>query len=474
MTVVWPAGEEPRSGGELWGAQRKEIVGKVRTMNRRDFFKAAAAGTAALAIPARSRALARQEAGQVLEGAGERIERYRMGRAVLRLVDPRGQAVRAGRSVRIEQVGHKFLFGCNIFKLGRCRRPEQNAAYGELFAGLLNYATLPFYWWHYERSKGQTNDALIEEMVRWCKEHGVTAKGHPLAWNWGEQDWLPDDPEEVMKLQMARIERCVRRFKGGIDIWDVVNEATGYDREEAKRRAPRLTEAIRRMGVGEYVRRAFRTARKANEDATLVINDYRTDAEYGRRVLRELVGRYDRPLYDAIGIQSHMHGRYWGAARTWDVCDRFAVYDRPLHFTETTIVSGPKTARGWVTTAEGEKAQAGYVTEFYTVLFSHPAVEAITWWDFTDQGAWRGAPAGLIRADMTPKPAYDQLKALIKGRWWTRTEAELGPAGRLSFRGFFGRYKVTVGKGEQKLTGKFNFDKDANLPIEVQLAQVRS
>ena len=74
---------------------------------------------------------------------------------------------------------------------------------------------------------------------------------------------------------------------------------------------------------------------------------------------------------------------------------------------------------GWNTTADGEKRQAREVVELYRVLFSHPAVEAITWWDFSDLHAWQGAPAGLVRKDMSPKPAYEELMKLVKGTWWT-------------------------------------------------------
>jgi hypothetical protein len=84
------------------------------------------------------------------------------------------------------------------------------------------------------------------------------------------------------------------------------------------------------------------------------------------------------------------------------------------------------------------------VTRVYTILFSHPAVQAITWWDFSDKNAWQGAPAGLVRSDMTPKPAYDELKRLIKGKWWTETTLTTGPDGRASFRGFLGEYRVAV------------------------------
>jgi len=73
--------------------------------------------------------------------------------------------------------------------------------------------------------------------------------------------------------------------------------------------------------------------------------------------------------------------------------------------------------------------------------FSHPAVEAIAWWDFSDPGAWQGAPAGLVRKDMPPGPACGVPCRLIQEEWWPgglklTTDAE----GRVCFRGFLGDY----------------------------------
>jgi GH35 family endo-1,4-beta-xylanase len=406
---------------------------------------------------------------EILKQADSRIEKHRTGDAALMLIAPDGAMIPEGAVVKIEQTRHAFLFGCNIFKLHRCRTPEDNAAYEKYFSELLNFATLPFYWWNYERVQGEPMDDSTAEIVAWCKAHNVTTKGHPLAWNWAEQRWLPDDPAEAMSLQMARIGRCVDRFAGDIDIWDVVNEATHYDRPEPLQRAPKLTAAIKQMGVGEYVRQAFREARKANPDATLLINDYRTDQAYIDSVINELVDENGKRLYDVIGIQSHMHGGYWGAKRAWDVCETYAQFKAPLHFTETTLISGPKTNDGWKTTPDGEQQQAREAVEFYTVLFSHPAVEAITWWDFTDQNAWQGAPAGFLRDDMTPKPMYNALKDLVKGKWWTVMEAKVGPDGKVGFHGFYGDYKVTFpGRG---LTGSFAFDKATAGVVKVNLTK---
>ena len=447
-------------------------------MNRRGFLKATGCGAVSLAF-SRSLFAARDQKEAILEQADERIEKHRKANATLKILGVDGRPLRNGLIVTIQQTRHKFLFGCNIFKLDRCRTPEDNAAYEKHFAALLNFATLPFYWWNYERRQGEREDGRTEHIVRWCEARNITTKGHPLAWNYVDPRWLPDEPDLAMQLQLRRVSRCVRKFKGDIDIWDVVNEATHYDRESLKKRAPILTEAIRKMGVGKYVREAFRAARKANPNAMLLINDYRTDPAYADKVISELVSEDGWPLYDVIGIQSHMHGGYWSPNKAWQTCERFAKFGKPLHFTETTVVSGEqgwdlrKKRKDpnfrWASTPEGEKRQAKQVTEFYRILFSHPAVEAITWWDFTDQNAWQRAPAGLVRDDMTPKPAYDELKRLIKGRWWTTAGGTIGPLGEARFRGFFGDYEVRIRLGDKKLSGTFRLDKTPKEAIEVRL-----
>jgi GH35 family endo-1,4-beta-xylanase len=437
-------------------------------MNRREFLRATGFAAASLAL-SRPLLAAKEQRDEILDQADVRIEKHRKGDVVLRLTGPDGKSLQSGIAAEIKQKQHRFLFGCNIFKLGRCRKPEDNAAYEKRFASLLNFATLPFYWWNYERQQGRPDDDRTDQIVRWCKTHNVTTKGHPLAWNYADPRWLTDELEAAMQAQLRRIARCVRRFKNDIDIWDVVNEATHYDRPTCKERAPILTEAIRRMGVGAYVRRAFKAARKVNPKATLIINDYRTDPAYPDKVISQLIDDAGQPLYDVIGIQSHMHGKYWGAQRAWQVCEVFAKFGKPLHFTETTVVSGPRTEQGWLTTPEGERRQAEHVAEFYRVLFSHPAVEAVTWWDFTDQNAWQRAPAGLVREDMTPKPAYDELERLIKGEWWTQTKTTIEAGGKTQFRGFLGQYEVTAQIGGEKMSGTFRLEKTGKKEIDVRL-----
>src|SRR5690606_37089723 len=113
-----------------------------------------------------------------------------------------------------------------------------------------------------------------------------------------------------------------------------------------------------------------------------------------------------------------------------EVLERFSHFGLPIHFTENTLTSGhimPPEIEDlndyqipeWPSTPEFEERQAREIDEMYSILFKHPLVEAITTWNFSDEGAWLGAPAGIVRVDNTPKPSYELLKKRIKGDWST-------------------------------------------------------
>lgn len=159
-----------------------------------------------------------------------------------------------------------------------------------------------------------------------------------------------------------------------------------------------------------------------------------------------------------------------GREKLEDILERFSVFGLPLHFTENTLVSGdimPKDivdlndyqVDEWPSTPEGEERQNKEWTEMYRILFEHPLVEAVTGWDFAD-GAWLGAPSGLIRKDNTTKPAYHELKRLIHEEWNTEGELRTYENGSVILNGFKGEYEITLqGKTVQfTLSGNSNDD----------------
>jgi hypothetical protein len=157
-----------------------------------------------------------------------------------------------------------------------------------------------------------------------------------------------------------------------------------------------------------------------------------------------------------------MHKEEWPLQKAWDVCESYSRFGMPLHFTELTILSGRYKApddndwharpEGWDSTEEGEKKQLEYGSALYTLLFSHPAVEAITTWDFSDYGAWQAAPAGLIRKDMSPKPFYEWIHESFHKKWATNDSDTTDDAGTMTARCYFGDHdlKVRLPSGEEK------------------------
>lgn len=372
-----------------------------------------------------------------------------------------------GQEVLVEQKSHQFLFGSTwgedsidlangeLFGERKAQTELRNTFYLDLF----NMVTMPFYWSRFEPQRGHPDTRRILTSARWYRDQGCRVKGHPLCWHTLTADWLLKlSPEKILSEQQARIRRDVSNFAGVIDTWDVVNEAVIMPVFEKYDNG--ITRLCQAMGRIPLIRTMFETARSTNPHATLLLNDFDVSPAYD--ILVE--GCLEAGIQiDAIGIQSHMHQGYWGIEKTEQVLERFERFYLPIHFTENTIVSGhlmpPEIvdlndyrATHWPTTPEGEERQAEEVVKHYKTLMAHPAVQAISWWDFMD-GGWLGAPAGLLRKDYTPKPAYQALLGLVKGEWWLPlTQLVTDDAGEITVSGFPGEYEITLGGFAQRFT----------------------
>lgn len=409
---------------------------------------------------------------QILAGAEKRIREHRSAEVRLRLVTRRGRPL-GGAQVRARLVRHEFKLGCNAFKVGAIEDPSVQQAYEERFAALLNYATLPFYWGSFEPEKDVTREEALDAMADWCSRRGIAAKGHPLVWHEVFPRWAAalSDAEALDRL-VNRVRHIVYRYQGRVDIWDVVNEAT-----VSHRFSNAVGRWMKRRGAAACVADALRWAHGSNPEATLLYNDFNVSPAF-EQLVRALLEQ-KAPL-GAIGIQSHMHKATWPLTRVWNVCQSYARFDLPLHFTEVTVLSGePKRDNDWHrprddwhSTPEGEAAQLRYGRDFYTVLFSHPAVEAVTWWDFSDLGSWQGAPAGLVRSDMSPKPLYRWLVEAFGRTWASRVRGSTDAEGRLSATCFFGDHELVaeLASGEEVRAG-FKVERRGARELDVVLGE---
>jgi len=384
----------------------------------------------------------------LLKGSAEKIDLFRKKDVAVKVM--KDEKPVPGAKVSVKMKSHQFLFGSNCFMAGQYKSGPENETYTKLFSELLNYGTLPFYWGSYEPERGTTEHKKLLEMVKWCKDNKIKSKGHPLVWHTVCPKWLTDK-DDVGKLLRDRIKDIMLLFGGAVDWWDVLNEVTvaGYfDNPIAKWAV--------KSGMKDTVKFCVDAVLNVNPQANLVLNDFNVSPPDFETLLESI--QKEGVNIKAIGIQSHMHSKLWTPEETANILEKYKKYRLPIHFTELSVLSGKSVKEvnfhlsddnEWVTADEDYAAQADYVKDFYTLLFSSPEVEAVTWWDFPD-GNWLRAPSGLVTESLEAKPAYHALKKLIKEEWQTNVSGAADENGVYSCRAFYGEYEITVRIPETK------------------------
>ena len=400
---------------------------------------------------------------------------HRQSTSKIRLVDSQGNPI-SSASVSIEQTKHSFLFGCGAGDAVAVANPRGDAQADakakdnlDKWLKIFNYGTVHCYWEFFESKRGEPMTDVLMNGAKLLRQHGLAVKGHPLSWHTLAPSWLlPLSDDEIHRALLDRIERDVTAFRGTIDMWDVINEVVImpiFDKYDNG--ITRLCNKLGRFGI---VSEVFAKARECNPEAVLMINDFNTSQAY--EILIE--GLLDKGVpIDVIGIQSHQHQGYWGREKLEEVLARYERFGLPIHFTENTFVSGelmpPEiddlndfVVDEWPSTPEYEERQAENIREMFSILFDHPLVGGITQWDFTD-GGWLKAPAGIIRADGSIKPAYEMLDKLINHDWHTSVVTQTTEEGFVDLTGYRGDYIINCGK----LTGHLTLDN--NEPQQVLL-----
>ena len=109
-------------------------------------------------------------------------------------------------------------------------------------------------------------------------------------------------------------------------------------------------------------------------------------------------------------------------------------------------------------------------------------MEAIIYWNLVDgyaafapQGDMTAGEnkffGGLMRFDMTKKPAYDALYNLIHKEWHTELETGTDESGTASFRGFYGDYELEITVDGKKYTKAISTSRDKLNQFTIKLSE---
>jgi hypothetical protein len=330
---------------------------------------------------------------------------------------------------RREQNGFgKRLFGCKI------DLTTASEAYRRHLAGAFDFVTVPFCWRQIEPREQQFDWKALDAWVEWLAKKRIPIKGSGLV-DFTEQnvpDWLyiwEHDFETIRDLVYEHIRRVINRYGQYIQAWDVVSgihalnsvsfnfeqlmELTRMAAAVIKQLAPRATAIIDLVAPwGEYYARNQRTI---------------PPMLYADMVIQGGIG------FDAFGLQFYfglgVDGMYVrDMFQISSMIDRFGNRNKPLHITGVQVPSATTadTQDAWggkVSIGSGgswrgewsEELQSRWMRSFYQIALSKSFVDTVTWRDLSDNGKHYLPHGGLLRQDLSPKPAYKALVALRKG-----------------------------------------------------------
>jgi endo-1,4-beta-xylanase len=323
---------------------------------------------------------------------------------------------KAQQIIRRQSPRQNFLFGCNAFG-----HPQAGEAYDRLFRQLFNFATVPFYWKGFEPTQGKPQFAGTDATTDWLRRNNIAVKGHPLTWF--HEDAIPDwirqkSYTEVKALLHRRIVEITSHYGDRIGYFDIINEA----------HAPPWANELKYSPAQflELTRLSSEAARLGNPRVTRIVNCCCLWAENvayspppqrsAYQYLKDCIAA--KIPFEVIGLQL-----YYPDQDLFEIdrlLERFGQLGKPIHITELGVSSATgidkqsllQDARGLWHRPWSQTIQADWVEQFYTLCYSKPSIQAITWWDFSDRNCFWPF-GGLLDRDMKPKESFFRLKAWL-------------------------------------------------------------
>ena len=363
--------------------------------------------------------------------AWRRIERIRMGRLSINVVDDLGTPI-PNASVHVSMKRQRFHFGTAVnarFLFADTLESPDKVQYRNAVLKYFNTATLEgaMKWKSWRHPQARRRATLA---VHWLRANNIDVRGHNLVWpSWKHSPvGIETLPIDTLKSIINRhIEQIVHHFDGDVYDWDVVNEPyTNHD-------------LIDLLGPN-ILAKWFKTAAIYAPDVRLSLNDNhilaaggRTHSAHQNALLRTIIDLQSAgaPI-SGIGIQSHFRpDTVCPPESLLVILDRYGQSGLPITITEYDY------------NVDDETEAARYMHQFLTTVFSHPSVDGFLMWGFWDGRHWRNN-APLFRRDWSLKPSGREWVDLVFGKWWTDNSGMTDTEGTYTTTGFFGTYDVSA------------------------------
>lgn len=292
-------------------------------------------------------------------------------------------------------------------------------------------------WYRLRPKPGSDLDfRYADQIIEFAERHGMLVFAAHLVWDegfgegWSEDDLWGMDEQTARSVLFDTVERTVRRYRGRVDAWSVVNEAISPEGVDGLRTDVPWYETI----GPSYVAGSFDLAHAADPNALLVLNEfgYETVNEYGdrpadkQRATLQVVDRLlddDVPVH-ALGVQAHLLADRFDQRFQPAAYGRFlsSIADRGLKIliTELDVLDDGLPADRRIR----DRLVSDAYRRYLDATLQEPAVAAVLTFGLSDRYTWLqedyprkdGAPRRPLpfSEGMRPKPAYHALRQSLK------------------------------------------------------------
>ncbi len=245
-------------------------------------------------------------------------------------------------------------------------------------------------------AQGQFTFEKADQLAAFAKKNGMKMRGHTLVWHNQTPDWvfLDDngdkvDRETLLQRMKDHINTVMKRYKGTIFCWDVVNEAVTDEGPELYR----PTKWLEIIGE-DYIEKAFEFAHEADPDALLFYNDYNESNPQKREKIYKLVkSLVDKgvPIH-GVGLQAHWNLVNPSLEDIRTAIDRYASLGLKLHLTELDVSvfnhEDKRTDLSEPTPEMLELQAERYLQVFHLLREYRASITSVTFWGAADDYSW--------------------------------------------------------------------------------------
>jgi endo-1,4-beta-xylanase len=289
---------------------------------------------------------------------------------------------------------------------------KRNRAYRQLVAAQFSTVTPEneMKWDLVEPVRGEYEFGPADDIVERARDARQKIRGHTLVWHFQLPGWVRElGPDDLRQATREHIRTVMEHYARDVGVWDVVNEPISDDG------GLRPSVFMRRLGPG-FIADAFRTARAADADAKLYLNEIGAEginAKSNRlyEIVRDLKAQ-GVPI-DGVGFQTHANldglpGDFVANMQ------RFRALGLDVAITEADV--------GIPMPPDAAKLEA-QARIYAQIVRSCLAVDcrSLTFWGFTDGRSWisetqagMGA-ATLLDEQLAPKPAFGAVQRALAG-----------------------------------------------------------